>query len=116
MPAGRLGGLIRRIPVDRASGIQMLEEVSRTQRRPALSGAPGSRSPHSVPDGIRSGGVGLEPTSAGAASGARPLTHRGTPRRATMRSAETVGMTADEVGMQGFDPGALIGVRTDRAA
>ncbi|SDX70675.1 hypothetical protein SAMN05421644_11040 [Allochromatium warmingii] len=31
-------------------------------------------------------------------------------------SAETVGMTADEVGMQGFDPGALIGVRSNRAA
>ena len=31
-------------------------------------------------------------------------------------SAETVGMTAEEVGMRGFDPGALIGQRTDRAA
>ena len=31
-------------------------------------------------------------------------------------SAETAGMTADEVGMRGFDPGVLIGVRTDRAA
>ena len=31
-------------------------------------------------------------------------------------SAETVGMTAEEVGMQGFDPGVLIGVRTNRAA